>query len=775
MIRHSSSAALAAALLLLCTMLATQAVPADCTRTSVGLIPLTELGSSSYQGMQGGLYPGGSNKLPPGHEAAGLAAARSIRPLDAQGLPDEARGKIVFISVGMSNTTQEFSTFKPLADADPARNPKVVVVDGAQGGATASLISNLSTLQGRQYWNTTDSRLAAAGVTPAQVQAAWIKEADAQPSAMFPGYPLQLKNELAVIARILKARYPNIRVTYLSSRIYGGYASTALNPEPYAYESGFAVKWLIEDQINGTGDLNFDSDAGPVKAPWLAWGPYLWADGLTPRSDGLTYKCSDFNPSDGTHPASSGAREKVAKLLLDFLESDNTGKTWFLKGAHLVFPVLAGREDVMASPPRMMFTGIAVANLENADATLTFTAFDKTGRQLTGPDIRNPVSLPLAAGARLVQMDFEIFGDGVGIGGQSGWFRVDSTVSRTSGFFLLFDGTLSLLDGAGAPSMGTRSFVLPDISGGDDFAELHAVNAGSEPAEVKLDSIDATGAVQGVTATRRIESGGALIEKLANLFPGGLEDGNYLRVTAGREIVPALLWGGTGQYLKVLEGQDAGLGAETLYAPQYAVGGTWRSTLSVVNLDDQAGEVSFEFTDRSGETFLRQRPIAARGKIFIGAQDFFVDPSAGLRDGHVRIKGAGLNLAGNVVFGDSVRQDSATALPLVANLHYEMAFGQLVSDSNYYTGIALLNPNNMETIATLEIYDTRGTRLAAEPILIAGNRSKALVLDAVPALDKIDLSSGYIRVKADQPIAGFALFATRTNSAIAAIPAQDFR
>ena len=96
MIRHSSSAAL---LLLLCTMLATQAVPADCTRTSVGLIPLTELGSRFYQGRQGGLYPGGSNKLPAAHEAAGLAAARSIRPLDAQGLPDEARGKIVLISI----------------------------------------------------------------------------------------------------------------------------------------------------------------------------------------------------------------------------------------------------------------------------------------------------------------------------------------------------------------------------------------------------------------------------------------------------------------------------------------------------------------------------------------------------------------------------------------------------------------------------------------------------------------------------------------------------
>jgi len=33
----------------------------------------------------------------------------------------------------MSNTTQEFSYFKNIADPDPARNQKLIIVDGAQG------------------------------------------------------------------------------------------------------------------------------------------------------------------------------------------------------------------------------------------------------------------------------------------------------------------------------------------------------------------------------------------------------------------------------------------------------------------------------------------------------------------------------------------------------------------------------------------------------------------------------------------------------------------
>jgi hypothetical protein len=236
-----------------------------------------------------------------------------------------------------------------------------------------------------------------------------------------------------------------------------------------------------------------------------------------------------------------------------------------------------------------------------------------------------------------------------------------------------------------------------------------------------------------------------------------------------------LLWGDPGRYLNALAGQDAGDAAGSLYAPQYVVGGTWRSTLSVVNLDDQRGEVSFEFTPRSGDPVVRLLPIPPRGKIHLGAQDFFVDPAAGLREGHVKVSGNGIRLAGNVVFGDSVRHDSSTALPLVGNMQSELIFSHLVSDAGYYTGIALLNPNSAEADVSLEVYDSLGARLTAEPAHIAGNRSQALILDMLRGLAGISLGSGYIRVKSNQPIAGFALFATRSNSAISAIPAQHIR
>src|SRR5712692_11758041 len=94
------------------------------SRESTGLIPLTELGAGGYRDEDGGLYPGGKNTPPKSHLDAGLALARKIVPLDAEGRP-AAEGKIVFLTIGMSNTTQESQAFLKRAAGDPDLNPRL--------------------------------------------------------------------------------------------------------------------------------------------------------------------------------------------------------------------------------------------------------------------------------------------------------------------------------------------------------------------------------------------------------------------------------------------------------------------------------------------------------------------------------------------------------------------------------------------------------------------------------------------------------------------------
>jgi hypothetical protein len=86
---------------------------------------------------------------------------------------------------------------------------------------------------------------------------------------------------------------------------------------------------LIEKQIGGDPALNYDPKKGAVKAPWLSWGPYLWANGSTKRADGFSYEQGDFTPNDGTHLSASGV-EKVGNLMLQFFKSDSTTRPWFV-------------------------------------------------------------------------------------------------------------------------------------------------------------------------------------------------------------------------------------------------------------------------------------------------------------------------------------------------------------------------------------------------------------------------------------------------------------
>jgi len=287
----------------------------------VGLTPITDFGAGeTYLGFEGGLYPGEANVRPAAHDAAGLARAQAIQPLDANGNPDP-NGSYVLVSIGMSNTNQEFgNSFVPLANADPDKDPNLVIVNGAQGGQSARVIVDPNAA----FWSTIEDRLASNGVTPEQVVVAWVKQANQANNADEAAYRTELQGDLEEIARILKDKYPNIQLAYYSSRIYAGYADTDLNPEPYAYDSGFTVKWAIEKQIDGDPSLNVDDGT----APWLSWGPYMWADGMIPRGDGLTWACDEL-AGDGTHPSNLGT-DKVANLLLDFFKTDTTAREWYL-------------------------------------------------------------------------------------------------------------------------------------------------------------------------------------------------------------------------------------------------------------------------------------------------------------------------------------------------------------------------------------------------------------------------------------------------------------
>ena len=322
--------------------------------------------SDNYLHFQGGLYENSSPTAPSDHDAAGLAAASAIKPLDQNGNPS-ATGAVVFLGIGMSNATEEFSAFINTASTNSGVNHTTLAIENgasaaetacywtvAQGQTGAACPLAKGGLLDNQYDRVRDSVLATATTAPSapsgcggppatpcltekQVQVLWIKNANPRPGfeneralcdATVSGCvndigteAINYETQLAQTIRAAKSRYPNLKQVFLSTRIYAGYALDGLNPEPYAYEYGYSAKWLIQAQVlqirNGTidpvaGDMSYSNGT----AAWTAWGTYLWADGLIPRSDGLIWVQTDFG-LDGTHPHGDGVT-KVVNLLMDF-------------------------------------------------------------------------------------------------------------------------------------------------------------------------------------------------------------------------------------------------------------------------------------------------------------------------------------------------------------------------------------------------------------------------------------------------------------------------
>jgi hypothetical protein len=326
-------------------MVAANAVPID-------LMDMTA--SQNYLHVQGGLYGNGTDTVPASHDTAGKAAGTAVQPLDKNGSPSSA-GKIVFLGIGMSNATEEFSAFASSPDVIAVLNPKVALEDGALGAATAcywtvaqgQTISACpdakSVLLENQYDRVRDTVLTPAGVFENQVQVLWIKNANPRPGTPSNGLAslrtlcdatisgcvndsgteaIHYETQLGETIRAARSRYPNLKQIFLSTRIYAGYATDGLNPEPYAYEYGYSAKWLIAAQVvQESNPLTIDPVAGDMSyssgpAAWAAWGTYLWADGTNKRSDGTEWLQSDFQ-MDGTHPDVQGTT-KVVNLLKNF-------------------------------------------------------------------------------------------------------------------------------------------------------------------------------------------------------------------------------------------------------------------------------------------------------------------------------------------------------------------------------------------------------------------------------------------------------------------------
>jgi len=215
-------------------------------------------------------------------------------------------------------------------------------------------------------------------------------------------------------------------------------------------------------------------------------------------------------------------------------------------------------------------------------------------------------------------------------------------------------------------------------------------------------------------------------------------------------------------------------GSQLLYAPQFAAGGEWRSTLILINLENRPAAVSLSLFRDDGSPWGAAATVelAARGRAVVPHTAMLLGgDAAGLQQGYLRIQSDASRVTGCILFGDSSGAQFQAALPLVSQTQTELIFAHVASDDRYFTGVALLNPNSRPVTLTLTVSNASGDSIGVYALeLPAKARLARLLTELLPGLPY--LTRGYFRVSASLPIAGFAVFGTHDLSVLSAILAQ---
>lgn len=325
---------------LLCLATTFSSAQIQCWNDSTGLIPLVDLGTSLYNGHQGGLFPGGTNNIPATHKKKGINIAKGLKPLDTLGNVNYEEGKIIFLGLGASLASNAFNAYIDsikIYDFEGMNN--CLSVKGMFFGGKD--LDQMIDFENNSYWNSVRNKMNDRGDTYEQVQVIWVLQQSFEDTTSdFNFYYDNVLNKFVTLMQVLKDTFPNLQQVFLSGVHYMGY----MDPlhfrydafvEPHGYWGNIVIKELIAKQISGDPVLKYTGPA-PASA-WISWGPNFWADGKNPRAyDGLSWNCDQFR----TDPTGGGfhlqdsldALGVEAEMLRDFFTNDPVTQVWHQDG-----------------------------------------------------------------------------------------------------------------------------------------------------------------------------------------------------------------------------------------------------------------------------------------------------------------------------------------------------------------------------------------------------------------------------------------------------------
>ena len=407
------------------------------------------------------------------------------------------------------------------------------------------------------------------------------------------------------------------------------------------------------------------------------------------------------------------------------------------------------------------FVGISLVNrdVQRQDFTVTVTASD--GRSLQAGIVPVP---PANERAFLLS---EILG---GRTPASGWVRLGTQGPDCPAY--LTNGDAETLTGTDGASSLSTSILLPHIEVNTGFAELGhtdtsiAIVSPNDSAAVTAQLFGLDGISRG-SMVLSVPAFGSVTSKVSTLFSavlpnnglGGKGFQGYIRLTSDKGIAA---WARLETPLAraVLRGQAVNEIVSTTRAiiPHFVFGPTYGSTINLVNPTSAPVELEMSALDDRGNTIdtIPMRLLAGEarrssvGEFFRAVIMIFPPPTF---SGYVRIReknGGTFQIVGNVEIFSQQQGGPGAAMfyPLSDTPSSRWLLPFAVSSSPYFTGYAIVNPNELLTVQTevvVEVLDSTGlVRSRSTVSLSPQNRITALVPPGV--------NSGYVRFTSNFPV-----------------------
>lgn len=425
-------------------------------------------------------------------------------------------------------------------------------------------------------------------------------------------------------------------------------------------------------------------------------------------------------------------------------------------------------------------TGIAFVNPNAQAAQVRLTAYGTDGNLISGPGVQNPVDVEIPPRRQLAKLLDQFFGGSFPTD-QAGWMLASSTADGVTGFFLHLNTTITLFDGSDLPET-SRKIVFNQVREGNGYTtELSIFNPGDKAVTAEVDLVRDGQPALGAPTVLTLPPKGLTRLQATDLF--GLEEipaASHLILTASDYI-------GGFEFVRTPAGELFGLNARpifealsTLYFPQIAVLGPWKTTLNLVNYVDSPAIVSVsamkpDGTLHSGEYLKGANPVVLAigpGQGFSSdlADLFGFESSTGkVFDGWLKVETSVPSINGFLSYGlpGTGSIAAVTAQPKPQKYAF---FSHIAMTEGYFTGLALLNSGAVASGFRVKAYSGQGQVIGSfDGLLKPGERISKVLNELISGTAGV--SGGFVSVVSDQPLFMTSLFGT--VNVLANVPPQE--